>query len=40
MFIDEGVSHFELEELLSPRILKSHFSLEFLPENINRKAKV
>jgi hypothetical protein len=40
MFIDEGVSDFELEQMPSPRILKSHFPLKFLPPDINNKAKV
>ena len=40
MFIDDGVSEAEMQEMPSPRVLKTHFTPEFLPEKINEKAKV
>jgi hypothetical protein len=40
MFLDDGVSDAELLDMKSPRVIKSHFTREFLPDNLNYRAKV
>ncbi len=38
-FIDEGVSEVQMAELTSPRVLKTHFTPRFLPDDFNSKTK-
>ena len=39
-YIDSGVSRLELSEIPNPRVFKSHLPLQFLPDNIENKAKI
>jgi hypothetical protein len=39
-FFDIGMAFKTLDELPTPRILKSHLPFQFLPENLNKRAKV
>ena len=40
VFLDQGISNVELEDLNSPRVLKTHLLLQFLPENFYLESKV
>lgn len=39
-FVDMGWSNSHLKLMTSPRVFQTHLRLEFLPDNINNKAKV
>ncbi len=39
-YIDTGMSEAYLEEQASPRTFKSHFQIQFLPDNVANNAKV
>ncbi len=39
-YIDDGMSHAELDEVPSPRVFKTHLPIKYLPENFNENTKV
>ncbi len=39
MFLDDGVSENELEDMPVPRVFKTNLPLQFLPDDLTSKAK-